>query len=233
MRYTADTAEMPLIRTMKGKCFLSLLKRTACLGLALFALSATVLTLNSCGGGEGDDHRGTITYRQFLGGSKLIYLQAGSGMVLRCDPDMMASGTQSWGYAYPAYLGINVAPGPEFQASFIGLAEHKNDDAPMHGSVTFYVGYAGHTYSKDTGFTAFLGFPGSISPQLQLAAPLQLTLDFDAHTWKTRIPDGSSLKWDNNATNHTFVFGDTGGNMSSSDTLIEQERTGTFDIMSF
>lgn len=216
---------------MKGNRFQTLLKQAACLGLALVSLFTTAVTLSSCGGaGDAEVSRGSITYRQFMNGSKIIYLQAGSGFVLRGDPDLQSSGTQSWGYAFPAQLGIGATPGPEFQASFFGLNASAQEDEVMKGTVTFNVGFGGYSYSKETGFTAFLGFPSSLDPQLQLSAPLKISLNFDTLTWKTSIPDGSVVSWSNSYSS-TYIFGEGGGSGSSASTLFAQEREGAFDIM--
>ena len=230
--YTAPTAETPLTRTMKETFFYFSLKRAATLCLALAAVCTTALTLNSCGGGGEEETRGTITYNQFLNGSKGLYLQAGSGMILRCEPDLVNSSSQSWGYFYPVEQGIGAIPGPEYQAAFAGLAGHRDDNTPMQGSVTIFVGYAGHSYSKETGFTGFLGFPSNVDPQLQLAGPLKVTLNFDTRTWKTMIPNGSVLSM-NIAGIETHVFSDDGSNTSSNGFIIEQEREGSFDVMEF
>ena len=216
---------------MKKTFFHSLLKRFALLALAAGTVLATSVSLTACGGG-GDDSNGTISYRQFVNGLKIIYLQAGSGLVLRGDPNLADSGTQPWGFAYPASLGLQVSnPGRKYQASFIGLMKPEDEDAPMKGVYEFSVGYAGNQYSSDDGFTSFLGFPASIGPDLALSGPLQLQIDFDQRMWKTRIPDGSTLKYDTSDSKRSYTFGDEGGTSTSTTVKFPQERQGFFDVL--
>lgn len=215
--------------------FPALLKRFALLGLAMGTLLTTSAVLSACGGGggggaAGDLSRSSISYRQFTNGIKAIYLQSGSGLVLRGDPDLMTEGTQPWGYAYPAQMGLYATPGSEYHASFFGFTAPADEDAPLTGSVVINVGFNGYKYSNDGGLPAFLGFPSALSASIQLAGPLEITLNFDNMTWKTHIPDGSIVTWSNNGLN-TRVFGEDGGSLSVGDTVVSQERTGSFDIM--
>lgn len=216
---------------MKKTFFHSLLKRFALLALAAGTVFATSVSLTACGGGGGDEARGTITYRQFVNGLKVIYLQAGSGFVLKGDPNLVDSGTQAWGYAYPASLGLQAMPGAQYQASFFGLVKPEDEESPLKGQVMFYVGFGDYTYSNSDGFTSFLGFPSGISPQLTLSGPLELTLDFDTRMWKTHIPDGSTLKYNNSSSNTMYTFSEEGGSATSTNTKFAQDRSGSFDIL--
>lgn len=194
----------------------------------------TALSLSSCGGGGGSSNaafgKNNITLRQFKNGSRIIYLQAGSGFVVRLDPTLEETSSEIWGYAYPAQLGLDVNPGNTFKAVFQGLSLLEDDQTPIKGELKVMVGYQGYEYSEETGFTSFLGFPSSINPQLSLSAPLEITLDMDKGTWKTHIPDGSVVSY-SPSTSH-YVFGETGGSSNSTTTLFEQERSGFFVIIS-
>lgn len=59
-----------------------------------------------------------------------------------------------------------------------------------------------------------------------------MTLNFDTRMWKTKIPNGSVLSMSIGGI-ETHVFSDDVSSTLSNGFIIEQERTGTFDVMEF
>lgn len=106
----------------------------------------------------------------------------------------------------------------------------------MTGVITCTVGYSGASYSKATGFTAFMGFPSAIDPQIQLSAPMELELNFDSHTWKMTLPDQTTIAYLPPSGHHVIASvvdgqwqGITG--LGTNDIAPTAEKSGFFDIM--
>lgn len=219
---------------MKRTIFQSLLKRFALLALATGTLFATSLSLTACGGGGGNEEtRGSITYNQLLNGGKIIYLQAGSGMVLRGDPGLMDSGTLPWGYCYPAGMGLSANP-QVFQAVFAGVKIPEDKTTKITGTITCEIGYGGASYSEDTGFCAFMGFPSGLNPQIQLSGPMRLELDFDTRRWTMTLPDQTVVIYNYGGTRPigTVVEGSWKGvSFGTTEVTPTAEKSGFFDIM--
>lgn len=217
-----------LVQAMKRISLVSLSRAAALCALAVATLFATSVTLTSCGGGGTEEADNTLSLSQFKSGSRGILLQAGSAFILRADTTATETGGMLQGYAYPAEMGLNSLPSTQYQATFYGL-NGTDPKAPLTGTVKVNVGYIGYSYSKETGFTSFLGFPSAINPQLQLSQPLEITLDMDKHEWKSKIPDGSTLHY-NSANGSFYNFG--AGSSADTTTEFPQERQGTFYVFS-
>lgn len=234
IRYTADTAKKTLTHTMKRTIFQSLLKRFALLALAAGTVFATSVSLTACGGGGNEETRGSITYNQLLNGGKIIYLQAGSGMILRGDPGLMDSGTLPWGYCYPAGMGLSANP-QAFQAVFYGIQIPEDKTTKITGTITCKIGYSGASYSEDTGFGAFMGFPSGLRPQIQLSRPMELKLNFDTREWTMALPEQTIVVYylGSSRSIGTVVEGDKwqGVNLGTGEEAPTSKKEGFFDIM--
>lgn len=218
---------------MKRTIFQSLLKRFALLALATGTLFATSLSLTACGGGGNEETRGSITYNQLLNGGKIIYLQAGSGMILRGDPGLMDSGTLPWGYCYPAGMGFSANP-PAFQAAFAAIQIPEDKSAKITGIVRCEIGYAGATYAEESQFAAFMGFPLGVAAQIQLSEPMKLELDFDKHRWTLTLPEQTTVVYTYAGNRPVGVVMDgvwKGVNFGSIDVTPKAVKNGFFDVM--